>query len=866
MSLQSRDFSTCAKVDTARRFKTSDIRLIRFPRRFWKAHAASGGPMLSLQAHETARISALARYDIVGSDREGLFDELVSMARRRFDASVAAINFLDERRCWPKAIHGLPRRSLPRAVTFCDVAVAHEDDLFEVPDALRDERFARSPLVTGGPQLRFYAGVPLRDERGYALGTFCIGDREPRRLAAVESQALRAFARLTEQALELRRATRLGRDDRRELERLRRSLALLSAVLSSVSEAADLPAALARTAGRIAEQTGWRPRAVWRPGTPVDGPILAQASLERRPLADDDGGTVAIPVLVGDEVVAVLTFTVPESHPADAELLAAVAEVMQPLGALVRRRRIEEALRVSELKLRALTDSAIDGIVTVARDGTIVYANPAARAMFGREEMRGLSIERLITGWGVGRNEGGVPMERWATHVSGRRFPVELSYAEWMVDRSGYVTAIVRDVTERFEAQADAEAAQRRLAFLFRATSELLEQPLSTEVLLDTAARLVLPQLADYCIIDLVDGEQHLRRVAGTADDGGDGLDAVGPFLPEGDSLLMRVMRAGQPFLFSPGEAGASPAIDLATAHAWTQAGWRACLVVPLTARNRTVGAITLVSFGRAYTRDDLALAQELAHRVALAVDNAHLYGEAQAAVRVRDDVLAIVSHDLRNPLNTILTSTSRMLETLGDEGAPARAPLERCQRAARRMTRMISDLVDAATLEVGSLSLDRKGHELSRVVADALDLLQPLAEARHLGLRVELARAPLYAYCDRERVVQVLSNLVGNAIKFTTAGSEIRISAEPCGAMVRVAVSDSGPGIAAEQLPRVFDRFWHADTRESRQGAGLGLYIAKGIVEHHGGQIWVESALGQGSTFYFTLPGADSLELQATF
>jgi signal transduction histidine kinase len=214
--------------------------------------------------------------------------------------------------------------------------------------------------------------------------------------------------------------------------------------------------------------------------------------------------------------------------------------------------------------------------------------------------------------------------------------------------------------------------------------------------------------------------------------------------------------------------------------------------------------------------------------------------------------------------LSTILTSTGRLLESIEDEGAPMRAPLERCQRAARRMTHMISDLVDAASLETGTLSLDQKENELSRVMGDALDLLQPLADARQLHLLME-AEGGLRAWCDRERIVQVLSNLVGNAIKFTPAGGTIRVHAEAWGGMVRIAVSDDGPGISAEQIPRIFDRYWHQAKRESRQGAGLGLYIAKGIVENHGGRIWVDSTLGRGSTFYFTLPAAAAMEAHAS-
>ncbi|HEY1587152.1 MAG TPA: ATP-binding protein [Polyangia bacterium] len=826
--------------------------------------------MRLLQAHEPARLTALAECRIVGSEREGAFDELVAIARKRFEAPIAAVSFVDERRWWPKAISGFARCSLPRQVTFCHFAIAEGDgdDLFVVDDTHRDDRFAGSPLVAGGPRVRFYAGVPLRDSLGYALGTFSILDVMPRSFGLRDAESLREFGRLAVQLVELRRAARRADLDRAELIRVTRSLALLEALLSTVADAADVSTALWSTAQRIGELTGWSVRSVWRPGAPLESPLPAQASIERRALADGDGGAAAIPVLAGDEVFAVLSFDLAnagDTTARDPSLLAAVAGVVQPLGALVRRRRIEEQLRASEVKLRSVTESARDGIVTLARDGTIVYANPAARVMFGRDEMRGLAMQKLISGFGLDA-KGGVPMERWAAHASGRRFPVELSIAEWTIDKSGYVTSIVRDVSERFEAQADAEAAQRRLAFLFRATSELLEQPLSTDALLATVARLVLPQLGDYCIVDLAEGDRHLRRVGSVPEHETltHTLDATAAFAAAGDSLVTRVLRTGQPFVFSPSEPNsASTPLDLAISHVWAHASWRACLVVPLLARNRTVGAITLVSFGRAYSRDDLALAQELGHRVALAVDNAHLYDEARAAVRVRDDVLAIVSHDLRNPLSTILTSTGRLLETV--EGDGVRAPLERCQRAARRMTHMISDLVDAASLETGTLSLDQRDNEVSRVVSDALDLLQPLADARGLEMSIELVPGIERAFCDRERIVQVLSNIVGNAIKFTPRGGHIRISADHWGDMVRVAVTDDGPGIAPDQMPRIFDRYWHLAQRESRHGAGLGLYIAKGIIENHGGRIWVESTLGCGSTFFFTLPAINVVEAHAS-
>lgn len=805
--------------------------------------------MRLLTGYEPARLEALERLGIVGGGNEPPFNRLVELARRSFDSSISAINFVDARRAWCKAISGWSPRSMPRAATFCNLVI-DGDDVFEVADALLDDRFSELPIVRSGPRVRFYAGAPIKDARGYGVGTFCIFDIRPRRLEDGQRESLRGFASLTGELIELRRRARTQPGSVDETPKSDRLLALFRSVLSAVSEAADLPSALALAAERIAQVTGWRARGVWRPGAWLEGELPARASLERRPVLSQFPSTAAIPVLAGDDVVGVLSFNLAQQP----EALPQVAAVVQQVGGLVRRRRVEDALRASEQKLRSVMETARDGIITLARDGTIVYANPAARLLFGRDELRGLPLERLIPSWSDAldhiRKGGPNMIERWAVHRSWKQFPVEISCAEWTMERSGYVTAIVRDVTERQQARLERAAAERRLQFLFRVTSELLEQPLSTESLLDTMTRLLLPQLGDWCIVDLLDhsgrGEQ-LRRVAcapGVASSDSVNIDACEAFASDGqDSLVARVLDGGAPLLISPDLDGSGPWQGLA--------GFRACIIVPLIARGHTVGAISLVSFARRYSRDDLALATELAHRLALALDNAKLYDEARRAVRVRDDVLAIVSHDLRNPLSTILTSTERLLMRDPED---ARQSIARCRRAAQRMTRMISDLVDAASLDSGTLSLDRRDHDLLRVVNDAIDLLQPLAEARGLTLAAG-ANAELSAFCDRERVVQVLSNLVGNAIKFSPAESTIRIAAELWGSMVRISVSDGGPGITPDLLPRIFDRYWHTNNAHNRQGAGLGLYIAKGIVEGHGGRIWVDSVPGRGSTFYFTLP-----------
>ena len=405
--------------------------------------------MLLLQAHEPARLTALAEYRIVGSEREGAFDGLVRIARKRFDAPISAISFVDERRWWPKAISGFARCSLPRAGHLLppyDRSTAAATISSSCATRSRDRRFADSPLVASGPRVRFYAGAPLRDSLGYALGTFSIFGGEPRQLGARDAASLREFARLAFQLLELRRAAGRADVDRAELVRVTRSLALLEALLSAVSEAADLSTALWSTAQRIGELTGWRVRSVWRPGDDVDSPLPAQASLERRAVLDARGAATRHPGVGrrrgggGVDLRSGDARAMPALR--DPSLLSAVAGVVQPLGALVRRRRIEEQLRASEMKLRSVTESARDGIVTLARDGTIVYANPAARRdVRPRRDARpadaevGLGVRaKSRTGRGDRGGENGEVGGR--THLEGG-FPSSSRYAEWTVDQVG---------------------------------------------------------------------------------------------------------------------------------------------------------------------------------------------------------------------------------------------------------------------------------------------------------------------------------------------------------------------------------------------------------------------------------------------
>jgi signal transduction histidine kinase len=224
-------------------------------------------------------------------------------------------------------------------------------------------------------------------------------------------------------------------------------------------------------------------------------------------------------------------------------------------------------------------------------------------------------------------------------------------------------------------------------------------------------------------------------------------------------------------------------------------------------------------------------------------------------AISHRDDFLGIVSHDLRNLLNGIVMSAEQLSRTAsGNDREQTLGETTRIHRYAARMNRLIGDLVDVATLDAGKLALAPVAGDWRALIAEALDTFQASAAAKGLSLKTEIAEGPLLTEFDHDRMLQVLANLVANAIKFTSPGGRIRVGAEPSRDGIRVWVSDTGSGIPAGMLEAVFERFWQVG-KNDRRGTGLGLYISRSIVEAHGGTIRAESREGEGSTFSFTLP-----------
>jgi signal transduction histidine kinase len=286
--------------------------------------------------------------------------------------------------------------------------------------------------------------------------------------------------------------------------------------------------------------------------------------------------------------------------------------------------------------------------------------------------------------------------------------------------------------------------------------------------------------------------------------------------------------------------------------------GARALAIVPLTSGAQTLGALTLIGVdGRTFDEERQALAEKYAAVASGALANATLYGVAQRANRARDEVLSVVSHDLRNPISAIAMCARALDEAPPSDEAARKELLVTIRESTQWINRLIQDLLDVAVIESGKLSLQVREQEPAPLVLQARHMFEVEAADHDIRLDARIATNLPLLSADGARIVQALGNLLRNAIKFTPNGGNITVGVDARDARVQFWVSDSGPGIPVENQARLFDRYWQSSNGARVRGTGLGLSITKGIVDAHGGEIWVRSTPGEGSTFTFAIPAA---------
>jgi PAS domain S-box-containing protein len=510
------------------------------------------------------------------------------------------------------------------------------------------------------------------------------------------------------------------------------------------------------------------------------------------------------------------------------------------------RKRLEAELRLAEAKSSGIVSIAADAIISIDEDQRITMFNNGAEKIFGytKKEAIGAPLDKLIperlrarhrrhverfaAGQEAARRMGERSTGIVGLRKNGEEFPADAAISRLQVGGKMILTVALRDVTE----QQRIEHEQKFLAEV----GSVLASTLDYEETIKNIARLLTRELADVCIVEVVEAPTHVRWL----------------FVAHRDADQAAIARHLLMGDVSPGYLDSIISSD-EHRQVLRELDVRSLMAVPLLVHGQIVGSLVLIrtTAARPYTRDDLHAAENVALRAALAVENAGLYKAARRAIQARDDVLGVVAHDLRNPLGMILMQATLLRRRGGSSEA-----IGVIERAGNRMNRLIQDLLDVTRLEAGALSVERCSLSTRQLIADVLDAQTPLVAAADLQLRVDLTAELPEVWGDRDRLLQVFENLIGNAVKFTGPGGHITVGAAPRAAELLLWVADTGPGIGSEELAHLFDRFWQA-RKAGRRGVGLGLGIVKAIVEAHGGRIWVESALGRGSTFYFTLPTA---------
>ena len=543
--------------------------------------------------------------------------------------------------------------------------------------------------------------------------------------------------------------------------------------------------------------------------------------------------------------------------------------------------RTEEALQLSEAKFSGIYAVSADAIVSIDEAHRISMFNDGARDIFGYspEEIIGSPLEVLIperfrevhrqhmerfsAGQQQARHMGSRGARIYGLRKNGEEFPTDAAISKLEVGGKKLLTVSLRDISE----QQRSEDEQRLLAeageILVRAGSDY-------QRLLTDFASNIANTIAAWCAVDIVQAGD-VRRVKIVHSDPAKAAVCkaleLEPIDRKRANPISEAFNARRSILVNDPAPSVLESLAQSEAHLELLRAFDpgSLIVVPLIARNQSLGTLAFGSprSARKYDARDVRQAEQLASRLALAVDNARLHEAVERAVKARDDVLGIVAHDLRSPLNAIVLRAHTLRRRRGEPERRDQTALDSIHRSAMSMQRLIEDLLDVVRLEAGhSLSILRNDVPTLGVLTEAIERRLAASPAFHRELSLDAAGSPPSIWVDRSRLLQVFDNLLGNAMKFST-----RTITVGCAKLKEEAlfwVADDGPGICADDLPRVFDPFWQASTA-NRQGAGLGLSIVQGIIRAHSGRIWVESKLGAGATFFFTLPIAPASEaLQA--
>ena len=759
--------------------------------------------------NETERLQALRALDVLDTPSEDRFDRITRIAQRHFQVPIALVSIVDAERQWFKSKQGLDACETARGISFCGHAILAED-IFYIPNAVEDPRFADNPLVTGGPAIRFYAGAPLHAPNGQRIGTLCIIDDRPRLFSRAELSVLRDLADAVE--AELERTRLLAASD--ELVRFKHVLDNTLDMIfmfdaetlrfNYLNEGAVRSMAYSRDELLRMHPYDIKPEFPEERFTRLIAPLIAgeQQMLDFETIHRRKDGS-DFPVSVVLQLV--------RGNGGNSRFVAIVRDITE-------RKHIEAKLRSSENRFRAVIDTVVDGIVTIDAIGIVQTLNPAAERLFGypATQVIGRNVSMLMPEPYRSGHDGylhsylstgdkkiiGIGREVTGQRSDGGTFPMDLAVSEMEVDGERMFAGIVRDITQR----KAMEIVSKRY-----------------EAIIQSSDDAIMSKTLDGIITSWNPGAERL-------------------FGYRADEVIGRPM-----LMLFPPEREAEEHMILGKIA-------RGEKVEPFeTQRLRKDGSKLDISVTISPIVDDTG-------RIIGASKIARDISERKRLDRMKSEFVSTVSHELRTPLTSIRGALGLALGKFAAQMPDkARRMLEMAERNSERLTLLINDILDLEKIESGRLEFEFGPLDLLALATRAVEDNEGYAHKHGVRLVLDTHLAQALVHGDAHRLLQVFANLISNAVKYSPKEDTVEISVHPHANGFRVAVRDHGAGIPEEFKGRIFQRFAQADSSDTREkgGTGLGLSITKAIVERHEGAIGYESDVGKGTLFHFDLPAA---------
>jgi PAS domain S-box-containing protein len=809
-----------------------------------------------LPKNEVQRLEELRAYEVLDTPPETAFDRVTQLAARIFDVPVALVSLLDEGRQWFKSCYGLDTRETPRDLAFCAHTLL-SDQALVAPDMTLDPRFADNPLVTGEPHIRFYAGAPLVSPRGLKLGTLCIVDFHPREFDAAALATLSDLAAIVMDELELRLA---DRQKSAEIEERKRAEAALSAseahFRALIENAQDIISVLSPAGEILYESPSLKPNFGYWPEEVVgrnafefihpDDVDLVRQRLAQVASGDQQGVAVEFRFLHRDgswrwlEAIgsAQWEYFRPETgEDANEKTLSGFVINSRDITA---RKHMEAELREEQERFFNAFDLSPIGIALVAPDGRWLRVNRALCAIVGYDQGELLTtdfqnlthpddlaadlemVRQLLAG-----ECSSYQLEKRYLHKNGGEVWVTLNVS-LVRDEGGapqYFISQIRDITE-------AKRVEERLRLLESAVVNANDAILITEArpIDEPGPRILYANEAftretGYTPEEVIGRTPRLLQGPDTSRAA---LDEIRAALEKWRPSLTQVLnyrKDGTPFW-----------VELSIVPVADEKGWYT----------------HWVSIQR-----DITEQKQNAAALSAAKE------EAEKANRAKSEFLSRMSHELRTPLNAILGfgQLLEMAELPQEDLESAR----QITRAGRHLLALINEVLDISRIETGQLAVSLEAVSLDEVLAESLGLVRPLAAETGVllpatdPLQIGIYDEEVFVRADRQRLRQVLINLLSNAIKYNRNGGSVGIATEETdGDKIRLGIRDTGPGIAPENLERVFTPFDRLGAENGEiEGTGIGLPLSQRLTQLMNGVLSVESQLGSGTTFWLELPRA---------